>query len=243
MKKHEKYALVTGGNKGLGFEICRQLAAEGFIILLGARDSERAREAVAKLTAEGTDARAVILDVTSAESIAAAVVAVKEITPALDVLVNNAGIIEAGWKPALELPIAEMRAVYETNVFAPAAMIQAFVPLLREAPAARIVNMSSGLASMHRQADSMWEFAQVKLLGYCTSKTALNAVMIAFASALKDTRIKINNADPGYCATDLNGHSGPRSVEQGAKIAVKLATLPEDGPSGGFFNDEGRQPW
>jgi NAD(P)-dependent dehydrogenase (short-subunit alcohol dehydrogenase family) len=243
MKTYPKFALITGGNKGLGFEICRQLAAEGFSILVGARDPVRGQQAVDKLTAEGGTAHALVLDVTSAASIAHAVLAVQAISPILDVLVNNAGIVEDGNLPPLELSIADMRGVYETNLFGPVAMIQAFLPLLRESAAGRIVNMSSSLSSLQRLSDPLWEYSAIKPMGYCTSKTALNATMVITAHALKDTRIKINNADPGYCATDLNGHSGPRSVEQGARIAVKLATLPEDGPSGGVYNDEGTLAW
>ena len=243
MKTHSKFALITGGNKGLGFEICRQLAAEGYTILLGARDLDRAQDAVEKLTAEGSTVIPILLDVTSAGSIASAVLAVREISPVLDVLVNNAGIIEGGRLPPLELSIEEMRTVYETNVFGPVAMIQAFLPLLRESTAGRIVNMSTSLSSLQRLSDPLWEHADIKMMGYCTSKTALNATMVVIAHALKDTRIKINNADPGYCATDLNDHSGPRSAEQGARIAVKLATLPDDAPSGGLYNDEGSVAW
>lgn len=243
MKTNSKFALITGGNKGLGFEICRQLSAEGYTIFLGARDLGRAQEAVEKLTTQGCTVFPILLDVTSAASIASAVAAVLAISPVLDVLVNNAGIIEGGRLPALELSIEEMRTVYETNVFGPVAMIQAFLPLLRESSAGRIVNMSSSLSSLQRLSDPLWEHAAVKMIGYCTSKTALNSAMVVIAHALKDTRIKINNADPGYCATDLNDHNGTRSVEQGARIAVKLATLPDDAPSGGLYNDEGSVAW
>jgi NAD(P)-dependent dehydrogenase (short-subunit alcohol dehydrogenase family) len=136
-----------------------------------------------------------------------------------------------------------LRRTYETNVFGPVAVTKAMLPLLRKSSASRIVNMSSGLGSLTLTSDPGWEFADVTLLAYNSSKTALNAVTVQFAKELRDTLIKINAADPGYTATDLNNHQGTRSVERCARAAVRLATLPADGPPGGFFDEDGTLPW
>src|SRR5574337_1302394 len=132
-----------------------------------------------------------------------------------------------------------LRRTYETNVFGPVAVTQAMLPLLRRSLAGRIVNMSSGLGSLTQTSDPGWEFSHLNLLAYNSSKTALNAATVQFAKELRDTRIKVNSADPGYTATDMNHHGGTRSVEQGARAAVRLATPPEDGATGGFFDEEG----
>jgi NAD(P)-dependent dehydrogenase (short-subunit alcohol dehydrogenase family) len=158
------------------------------------------------------------------------------------VLVNNAGIITDRSKPSAA-DLALVRKVYDTNVFAPMRLIQVFLPLLKKSDAGRIVNVSSGLGSLALSSDPNGPYDAVNVLGYCTSKTALNAVTVQFAKELRGTTVKINAADPGYCATDLNGHSGPRTAEQGAIAAVRLATLPADGPSGKFFNEDGPVAW
>jgi NAD(P)-dependent dehydrogenase (short-subunit alcohol dehydrogenase family) len=160
----------------------------------------------------------------------------------LDILVNNAGIAIDDAPPS-ELNMDALHRTYETNVFGPVAVTRAMLPLLRKSSAGRIVNMSSGLGSLTLSNDPAWRFAHVNLLAYNSSKTALNAATVQFAKELHDTPIKVNAADPGYTATDLNNHAGTRSVEQGARAAVRLATLPADGPTGGFFDDEGPLPW
>ncbi len=238
-----KYALVTGANKGIGLEIARQLAGDGFTVFIGGRDPVATESAADRLVKEGFEVIALPLDVTNASSIAAAVDRVSAITAKLDALINNAGILRDGASSATEFSVSEMRTTYETNVFGPVAVLQAFLPLLRAASAARVVNVSSALGSLSFLSDPLWEHANFKGLGYCSSKAALNAVTVLMAAALRGTSIKVNSACPGFCATDLNGFSGHRTPTDGARISVKLATLPSDGPSGGFFRDEGHVPW
>ncbi|MGE5134137.1 MAG: SDR family oxidoreductase [Gemmatimonadota bacterium] len=226
-------ALITGANKGIGFATARQLAARGMTVLLGARDEAQGRQAEETLRKEEADAHFVALDVTSDESVQAAAEQIAARFGRLDVLVNNAGIArgDGGGKPS-ETTRRTLREVYETNVFGPVAVTNAVLPLLREAPAGRIVNVSSevgSIASMTDPESPMWPMASVP---YPSSKTALNMVTAMYAKELKDTAIKVNAANPGYCATDLNGHSGFRTPEQGAEISVHLATLPADGPTG-----------
>ncbi|WP_054816604.1 SDR family oxidoreductase [Nocardia arizonensis] len=226
--------LITGANKGIGFETARQLAARGMTVLLGARDAERGKAAAEALSGEGADVRFVRIDVTDAESIAATATEVRAEFDTLDVLVNNAGItggLDGDGKPS-STTLSTMRQVYETNVFGPVAVTNAFLPLLRRAPAARIVNVSSEVGSVTLMMDPdspMWGLAAVS---YPSSKSALTMVTMQYAKELWDTPIKVNAANPGYCATDLNQHSGFRTAAQGAEVVVRLATLPEDGPSG-----------
>ena len=237
-----RVAIVTGANKGIGLEIARQLAREGITVFLGARDEARGRAAAEKLRAEGLDARPLRLDVTDDRSVAAAASRVEKDAGRLDILVNNAAIaIDDG--PPSRISDELLRRTYETNVFGVVRVTQAFLPLLRRSAAGRVVNLSSGLGSLALNSDPSWAFASVKYLAYNTSKTAVNAITVQFAHELRDTPIKVNAADPGYVATDMNQHQGVRSVEQGAATPVRLATLPADGPTGGYFNDEGPVPW
>jgi NAD(P)-dependent dehydrogenase (short-subunit alcohol dehydrogenase family) len=229
-----KTALVTGANKGIGLEIARELRALGLHVLVGARDPLRGKEAAAAIGGDFMQ-----LEVTDPDSIAAAAAQVE----VLDVLVNNAGVLlERGSLPSAT-PVQMLRDAYEVNVFGVVAVTNAFLPALRRAEAARIVNLGSGLGSLHFAADPAHVFAQNPLLAYNSSKSALNAVTLAYANELRGTPIKVNVADPGYCATDLNFHSGPRTPSQGAIAAVRLATLPADGPTGGFFDEDGPVPW
>ncbi len=237
-----KVALITGANKGIGLEIARQLGQQGITVALGARDEQRGTEATETLRAEGLDAHFVRLDLNDAASIAALPQAIEAQFGRLDILVNNAGVAIDDAPPS-RVSLDIVRRTYETNVFAPIAVIQALLPLLRRSEAGRIVNMSSGLGSLTQHSDPNWEFAPVNILAYTSSKTALNAVTVQFAKELRDTSIKVNAACPGYVATDLNQHQGPRTTEQGATVAVRLATLPADGPTGGYFNEDGTIPW
>ena len=189
--------------------------------------------------------KALVLDVTDAATIAAAVSVIEKEDGKLDVLVNNAGVAgTSGFdvKPSVT-PLDDVRAVFDTNFFGVIASIQAFLPLLRKSEAGRIVNLSSTLGSLAMHSDPNGAFKDYLLLSYNTSKTALNAATIQFANELKATPIKVNAVCPGYVATDLNNNSGPRTTEQGAKIAVKMATLGADGPTGGYFNDDGAIAW
>jgi NAD(P)-dependent dehydrogenase (short-subunit alcohol dehydrogenase family) len=237
-----RVAVVTGGNKGIGREIARQLGREGITVFIGARDEARGREAAEKLRGEGIDARPLHLDVTDDASVAAAAARVEQETGRLDVLVNNAGIAIDDAPPS-RVSIDVLRRTYETNVFGLVRVTQAMLPLLRRSDAGRIVNLSSGLGSLAQNSDPSWDYASVKLLAYNSSKTAVNAITVQFAYELRDTPIKVNAADPGYVATDMNKNQGVRSVEEGAATPVRLATLPPEGPTGGYFNDEGALPW
>lgn len=236
-------ALITGANKGIGLATARQLGARGMTVLVGARDAARGGEAADKLRAEGVDARFVPLDVTDAASIAAAAELVEREYGHLDVLVNNAGIIRAdGSALPSETTLDTLREVYETNVFGVVAVTNALLPLLRRAPAARIVNVSSEVGSIAVMTDPEGALFALTSIPYPSSKTALNMVTAMYAKELRDTPIKVNAANPGYCATDLNHHSGFRTAEEGAEVSVHLATLPADAPSGllwGYQMDAG----
>lgn len=235
-------ALISGANKGIGYEIARGLAARKIKVLVGARDEGRGRAAVEKLKAEGADARFVKLDVTDRGTIQRAAEWIEKEFGRLDILINNAGIGEWGAKPS-SVDLAKVREVYETNLFGPMAMTQAMLPLLQKSKHGRIVNVSSSLGSLGLASTPGSPIAQMQVLGYNTSKSALNSMTIQFANELKETPIKVNAICPGYCATDLNGHSGPRTPAQGAVAAIEYATIGDDGPTGGYFNDEGRLPW
>ncbi|MCI4064528.1 SDR family NAD(P)-dependent oxidoreductase [Micromonospora sp. R77] len=236
-------ALITGANRGIGLATARQLGARGMTVLVGARDAARGRAAERALRDGGADARAVPLDVTDEASAAAVAELVEQEYGHLDVLVNNAGILRAdGTALPSETTLATLREVFETNVFGVVAVTNALLPLLRRAPAARIVNVSSEVGSIAVMTDPAGALFALTSVPYPTSKTALNMVTAMYAKELRDTRIKVNAANPGYCATDFNGNSGFRTAEQGAEVSVHLATLPADGPSGllwGFQMDAG----
>jgi NAD(P)-dependent dehydrogenase (short-subunit alcohol dehydrogenase family) len=252
-----KSALVTGANKGIGREIARRLATIGFKVWLGARDAERGTAAAQALAAEGLDVHWLGIDVTNDESVAAATNAVGAEAPCLDVLVNNAGIaakyLESltpdgryDLRPSQER-VADIQATYDVNVFGPIRVTQAFLPLLLAAPAARVVMVSSAAGSIGRALDPGDRVDALpsgfRVMGYGSSKTALSAITVAFAKELAPQGVKVNAAAPGYTATDLNGHRGHRTVQQAAEIVVRLATLDADGPTAGYFDDEGPLPW
>ena len=230
-----KIALVTGANKGIGLAIAHGLGSIGFTVALGARDENNREQAVKELRAAGIDAFGVALDVTSQDSVAAAAKSIER----LDVLVNNAGIggqLDGGAQDPATLDLDVVRAVLDTNVFGVVRVTNAMLPLLREAESPRIVNMSSNMGSLKLRSGPI-------LAAYAPSKTMLNSITVQYARALADTNVIVNAACPGYVATDFNGYAGTRTPEQGAAIAVKLATLPDDGPRGGFFDDAGEIPW
>ena len=235
-------ALVTGANKGIGYEIAKGLGALGWKVGVGARDPQRLEEAVAKLRSDGADAFAVPLDVTDDASVSAAAALVQEQAGGLDVLVNNAGITGGGENLPTSADLDMIRTVVETNVLGVIRVTNAVLPLLRRASSPRIVIMSSSVGSLTRQSGSP-ELVGPIHMAYSPSKTFLNAVTVQYARELEGSNILINLACPGYVATDLNGFRGVRTPEQGAAIAIKLATLPDDGPTGGYFEDAGRIPW
>ena len=224
-------ALITGANKGIGLETARQFGARGFTVLAGARDQERGLEAERELRADGVDARFVSFDVTLDASVREAADWIEREYGRLDILVNNAGI--ARGNPASETNLDTMREVYEVNVLGVIRVTNAMLPLLRRAPAARIVNVSSEVGSISPMTDPASPLAQMPAsLAYPSSKAALNMITAIYARDLRDTPIKVNAANPGYTKTDLNRNSGFRAVAEGAEASVYLATLPAEGPSG-----------
>ncbi|MCU6791815.1 SDR family oxidoreductase [Paenibacillus sp. WQ 127069] len=244
-------ALVTGANKGIGLQIAKDLAAHGFTVLIGSRNLEKGETAAKSVEA---DARAIQLDVTNQDSISAAAARIRSELGRLDVLVNNAGISHAGQpgRPLEEVgksgrpsvaSLDEVRAVFETNVFGVIAVTQAMLPLLREAPAARIVNVSSGSGSLTLNADPTNSHREMFGAVYAPSKTALNAITLAFAIELMSTGIKVNAVSPGFTATDLNNFEGTGTVQQAARHPVRLALIGEDGPTGTFSSERRELPW
>ncbi|MFD5559612.1 SDR family oxidoreductase [Kitasatospora griseola] len=235
-------ALVTGANKGIGYEIAAGLGKLGWQVGVGARDGQRREEAVRTLRARGVDAFAVPLDVTDDESATAAAELLAERFGRLDVLVNNAAVTGGMPQAPTGVDPAQVRLVVETNVLGVIRVTNAVLPLLRRSAAPRIVNMSSGVGSLALQSDPD-AFTGPTSAAYAPSKTFLNAVTVQYAKELTGTGVLVNLACPGYCDTDLNGHRGTRTPAQGAVIAVRLATLPAGGPTGQFFNEDGPLPW
>jgi len=239
-----RVAVVTGANKGIGREIARRLAERGFVVHLGSRDQQRGRAAEGILRADGLDVRFLHLDVTDETSVALAAKRVADETGPLRVLVNNAGIGLAEQAPS-QTSAEQVRHVYDTNVFGVVTVTNAFLPLLRRADSARIVNVSSSLGSLAAAAaneDPSGVFPPGRfptLLAYGTSKAALNAVTLTYANELRGTNILVNAVSPGFVATDINGHNGVLDVEQGARIPVLLATLDDDGPTAAFLGEDG----
>lgn len=240
MTDPRKTALVTGGNKGIGREIARQLAERGYHVWIGCRDVGRGEAAAAEL---GDAVSMVQLDVTDGGSVAAAARTLTADAGHLDVLVNNAGIASPLDGHASEVDVAAFPVIFDTNVVGVARVTQAMLPLVRKSPAGRIVMISSGAGSLSRAADPADHIGKMKAVAYCASKAALNAYTINLANELRDTHIKVNAVNPGHVGTDINNHSGPRTVAQGAEAAITMATLGDDGPTGGFFNDRGAEPW
>ena len=234
-----KSALVTGANKGIGLEVAKQLAQHGFFVYLGSRTLASGEAAVQRLNAEGlTNLATVQLDVTSPESIRAARAAIGEKTPVLDVLVNNAGISGGMSQSAREATLEQFRAVFATNVFGAVGVTQAFLDLLAESPAPRIVNTSTAMASLALYADLDNEHFANRYPVYQSSKTALNMYTVNLAYELRDTLFKVNAVCPGYTKTDFTGHQGTSTVEEAGQRIVKYALLGSDGPTGKYFSEE-----
>ncbi|MCT9079606.1 SDR family oxidoreductase [Streptomyces fulvoviolaceus] len=231
--------LITGANKGLGFETARRLVAAGHTVYVGARDAERGRRA-----AEQVGARFVQLDVTDDTSVEAAAKTV-EADGGLDVLVNNAGIETRGEgnsvPGAADLTADQIRTVFDTNVFGVVRVTHAFLPLLRRSAAPVVVNISSGLGSLTHLSDPDHPGHFYPGVAYPASKTAVNAITVQYAKAFPDMRI--NAVEPGFTATDLNGRTGTQTVEEGVEIIVRMAQVGADGPTGGYFDAEGPLPW
>lgn len=240
----KRIILITGANKGIGFETARQLAQAGHTVLLGARDHQKGAAAVAKLAAEGLTAEAVTIDVDDAASIERAVAHVEKHHGKLDSLINNAGIAIEPWgAPTTTTTLATWRQIFETNLFSLVAVTLAFLPLIRKSEAGRIVNLGSILGSLTLHADPNSFIYNFKSVAYDTSKTAVNAFTVHLAHELKDTNIKVNTAHPGWVKTELGGEGAPMEIVDGAKTSVQLATLPADGPNGAYIHLGERLPW
>jgi len=239
----KRIALVTGANKGIGFEIARQIGRTGVTVLVGARNKAAGEEAAATLVAEGIDARVAAIDVADYASIEAAAATITSGFGRLDILVNNAGINDPSDGPAPTARLDAVERVLRTNFLGALAVTQAMLPLLRKSKAPRIVNVSSGLGSLTQNADPAYPYAAAKFIGYSASKAALNMLTVQLAYLLRDTAIKVNSADPGYTATDLNGHRGTQTIPEGAAEAIRLALLTDDGPTGTYSDRKGIVPW
>jgi NAD(P)-dependent dehydrogenase (short-subunit alcohol dehydrogenase family) len=244
MANEKKIALVTGGNKGIGLEISRNLSSAGCTVLLGARDVERGQEAVRKLEQAGLgDVHIIEIDVTRLDTITAAAQQIESWYGRLDILMNNAGVNVRGDGVPSAADLGAVQRVFETNFFGALRVAQIMLPLLRKSAAGRIVNVSSGLGSLTLNSDPTWTGYDVKLIGYNASKAALNMLTVHLGYELRGTKIKVNSADPGYTKTDLNDNRGTQPVEAGAIEATRLALLDDSGPTGGSFSKDGPHPW
>ncbi len=243
----KKITLITGANKGIGFEVARQLAASDCTVLLGARNPVLGQEAASKLQRElnlNQDAvRYLAIDLDDHATIARAAQAIDADFGRLDILVNNAGIAAPGDGLPSSCSLDTIDRDFRVNFLGSVAVTQAMLPLLRKAPSANIVNVSSGLGSLTKSGDPAWTHVAAKFLGYAASKAALNMLTVQLAYELRETSIKVNSVEPGYTATDLNRHTGTQTVPQGAAEIIRLALLLDKGPTGVFSSTQGIVPW
>ena len=238
-----KTALISGANKGIGLETARQLGALGFKIYVGSRDEERGENAAAELQASGVEAVFVLLNMTDSTTFQPVVDLIEAQDGHLDVLINNAGAnFDRGIRPS-DVPIEKVKESFEVNFFSQIELTQKMLPLLLKSEAGRIVNVSSILGSLTLNSDPNSPIGDWRSLGYNASKAALNAFTTILAFDLRNTKIKVNAGHPGWVKTDLGGHGALLELEDGAKTNVWLATLPEDGPTGGFFHMHAKLPW
>lgn len=238
-----KVALITGANKGIGLETARQLGKQGITVLIGARDAAKGEQAAKTLQGEGITAEAIVIDVASRASVDAAAKTVEQKYGKLDILVNNAGVFQDWGTSAFAVTEETMRETYETNVLGPFRTMQAFLPLLKKSPAGRVVNLSSVLGSVGLAADPSTVYSKSRGAAYATSKAALNMLTVSFANELRRTNIKVNNAHPGWVKTEMGGSGAELEVPEGAATSVRLATLPDDGPTAGYFHKDETLPW
>ncbi len=246
MENVKKVALITGANRGLGFEIGRQLGKLGITVLLGARNEEAGHMAAAQLKSEGINAQFIPFDITDTNCITKAVEMVEAQFGKLDILVNNAVFYTREPQTPSLIPAKLLQNYMNTNFVSQVLVTQAFLPLIKKSPAGRIVNMSTTGSSMTLMSDSVHissRLAKATPLGSSSSKAALNMFTVLLAKELKETNIKVNSADPGWTQTDMGGENATYTVEEGAKPAVWLATLNEQGPTGGFFSHTKMNPW
>ncbi len=235
-----KIALITGANKGIGFETARQLLAKGYEVYIGSRRAAEGEAAAAKL---GPGAHFIHIDMTNPDTFVAAAQKLGQLHGRLDALVNNAGVAtDVGKKPS-EAPMELIRDSFATNVFGLIELTQHMLPLLRKSDAGRIVNLSSILGSLTVNSDPKMDLGEWRSFGYNGSKAAVNMFTVTLANELRDTKIKVNSAHPGWVKTDMGGEAAPMEASEGAATSVWLATLPDDGPTGGYFHKQDRLPW
>ena len=239
----QKVALVTGANKGIGLEIVRQLCQRGFTVALAGRDQRKVDEAAGSLQGEGLHVHGVVLDVTDPATAESAARWLDEQFGRLDVLINNAGVAleDFGTRPG-EVDLALLKSTYETNVFGAFSVTRAMLPLVRRSPSARIINQSSTLGSLGTMSDPGSPYYGNNLLAYNSSKSALNGLTVAFSKDLAADGIAVNSTCPGWVQTDMGTAAAPRTVDQGAAIAVKLATM-DNPPTGKYLDDAGEIAW
>lgn len=242
-----KTALITGANRGLGFEVARQLGQAGYTVVIGARDPQKGNEAAELLREDGLDAESVVLDVVDAASVERAADELRERHGSIDVLVNNAGILPEATAGAGEAVDAGLfRQTFDTNLIGAVSVTEQLLPLLRESPAGRIVNVSSTMGSLVDQGNPESPYYSMIVPAYQASKAALNSVTISLSKALADTPIKVNAVCPGFVQTDLtpvNREQAPLSAADAGRVVVRYALVDDDGPSGGFFDQEAKVAW
>ncbi|KRB82399.1 short-chain dehydrogenase [Sphingomonas sp. Root710] len=243
MADTKRIALVTGANKGIGLEIARQLAQTGILVILGARDAARGAAAAEALAADGLAVQSLRIDLNDHPSLATAAKAIEAEHGRLDILVNNAGIVDAADGPPTVASPEAARRIMDTNFIGTLAVTQAMLPLLRKSAAGRIVNLSSALGSLSQNADPTSPYYSARLMGYNASKAALNMLTVQLSEELRGTPLVINSVSPGYVKTDLTGHQGFLTVEEGAQLPVKYALLGDDAVSGRFVEASGESAW
>lgn len=244
-----KSVLITGANRSIGLETAKQLSAKGLFVYLGSRNLEKGEAVVKELHKQGFQhIKAIEIDVTNPDSIATAKTIVEKEQGKLDILINNAGILGTNPQTAADTSVQDIQQVFDTNFFGVISVTQTFLELLKKSESPRISNITSGLGSLTLHSDPNWKYYNVKTAGYGTSKAALNAYTIVLAYELKDLPFKVNVIDPGYTATDFNGHNGPGSVESAASFIVKHTLTDDNAPTGQFFSNDiedetGISPW
>ena len=250
-KLNGKVAFITGANRGLGLETARELGKQGIVVVLGSRDPKKGDAAAAKLRDEGVTAESLGFDVTKLQDHQKSYDYFAKKYGRLDILVNNAGVLKesqispsgSGPNPVSAVSPEILRETFDTNFFAPVALTQKLLPLIRKAPAGRIVNVSSILGSITLHSDPNSPIYPFKTFAYDASKAALNAFTVHLAYELRDNKIKVNSAHPGWVKTEMGGPNAPMEVSEGGKTSAQLATLTDDGPNGGFFHLGQRLPW
>jgi NAD(P)-dependent dehydrogenase (short-subunit alcohol dehydrogenase family) len=244
----QKIAFITGGNRGIGFETAKQLGEKKVKVVIGARNLEKGQKAAQQLSGQGIEAQVIQFDASNVQDHQAAYDYFEKNFGRLDILINNAGVMidpldSKGTANTLTLPLEKLRQTFEANFFGPVALTQKLIPLLKKSEGGRIVNLSSILGSLTLHADPNSPIYAMKHFAYDSSKTALNALTVNLAYELRDTKIKVNSAHPGWVKTDMGGPAAPMELADGAKTSVQLALLPENGPTGGYFHMSDKLPW